>query len=125
MESLLDFLGIIFIVFGILQIILFFKLWGMTNDIRDIKDKYMREGVVQNPTKSAAENPTDGKVQVENNMLVIELKTGRQMRVGEQLEDGRYKCYVNDICVGDFDSSEFMESNKWMNEVYLYNNNPQ
>lgn len=41
METALNFVSIIIIVFGILQIILFFKLWGMTNDIREIKNKYM------------------------------------------------------------------------------------
>lgn len=41
MESTLNFVSIIVIVFGILQIILFFKLWGMTNDIKDIKNKYL------------------------------------------------------------------------------------
>lgn len=30
-------LAIIFIVFGVLQIILFFKVWGMTNDVSFIK----------------------------------------------------------------------------------------
>lgn len=30
-------LSIICIVFGILQIILFFKIWGMTNDIKKIR----------------------------------------------------------------------------------------
>ena len=32
--------NIIIITFGILQIILFFKIWGMTNDIKQIKNKY-------------------------------------------------------------------------------------
>lgn len=36
METLL---AIIFIVFGVLQIILFFKIWGMTDDIREINSK--------------------------------------------------------------------------------------
>jgi hypothetical protein len=121
MESFIDFLGIIFIVFGILQIILFFKLWGMTNDIRDIKDKYMRDVVAQNPTTNPVENPVEGKDQIENNMLVVELKTGKQMRVGEQLEDGKYKCYTGGVYVGDFEQSEFMEFNKWKNEVYVRN----
>ena len=31
------FVSIVIIVFGILQIILFFKLWGMTNDVKKIK----------------------------------------------------------------------------------------
>ena len=41
METALNFVSIIIIVFGILQIILFLKLWGMTNDIREMKNKYM------------------------------------------------------------------------------------
>lgn len=34
MDVLLSF---VLVVFGILQVILFFKLWGMTNDVADIK----------------------------------------------------------------------------------------
>lgn len=37
METTLNIVSIIIIVFGILQIILFFKIWGMTNDISEIK----------------------------------------------------------------------------------------
>ncbi len=33
----LTFMGIIMIVWGILQIILFFKIWGMTNDVQALK----------------------------------------------------------------------------------------
>ena len=36
MESIPTFISIIFIVFGILQIILFFKMWGMTNNVSRI-----------------------------------------------------------------------------------------
>lgn len=32
-------IGLIAVIFGILQLVLFFKLWGMTNDIREIKKK--------------------------------------------------------------------------------------
>lgn len=34
-----EFLSIVLIVFGVLQIILFFKMWGMTNDVDQIKNK--------------------------------------------------------------------------------------
>lgn len=37
MEGITLFVSIVIIVFGILQIILFFKLWGMTNDVKKIK----------------------------------------------------------------------------------------
>ena len=33
------FMAIVFLVFGILQIILFFKVWGMTNNVKKIKNK--------------------------------------------------------------------------------------
>lgn len=39
MEELMQFTGIVMIVFGILQIILFFKVWGMTNNIKRIWKK--------------------------------------------------------------------------------------
>ncbi len=38
MENILLVTSIIIIAFGILQIILFFKVWGMTNDVRNIKN---------------------------------------------------------------------------------------
>lgn len=39
MEGFSLFLAIVFIIFGILQIILFFKVWIMTNDINKIKER--------------------------------------------------------------------------------------
>ncbi|WP_294590896.1 hypothetical protein [uncultured Bacteroides sp.] len=41
MEGLMQFTGIVIIAFGILQIILFFKIWGMTNDVRQLKNEFM------------------------------------------------------------------------------------
>lgn len=40
---MIDFLTIILLIFGVLQIILFFKVWGMTNDIKEIRNKYLKE----------------------------------------------------------------------------------
>lgn len=39
MEGLMAFAGVVMIAFGILQIILFFKIWGMTNDVKRIWKK--------------------------------------------------------------------------------------
>lgn len=38
---MINILSIILLVFGVLQIILFFKLWGMTNDVRSLKDQFI------------------------------------------------------------------------------------
>ena len=35
------FMAIVFLVFGILQIILFFKIWGMTNNVKKLKMSFM------------------------------------------------------------------------------------
>ena len=40
---MIDFLTIILLIFGVLQIILFFKVWGMTNDIKYIRNKYLKD----------------------------------------------------------------------------------
>lgn len=34
------FFSVILIIFGVLQIILFFKIWGMTNNVKELKDLY-------------------------------------------------------------------------------------
>lgn len=39
MESMFNLVGIIIIVFGVLQIILFFKIWAMTNKVTSIDNK--------------------------------------------------------------------------------------
>ena len=47
MESYMYIVVAVGFIFGILQIILFIKLWIMTNDIRQIKNKYMEDEVVK------------------------------------------------------------------------------
>lgn len=39
MEGITLFVAIVIIAFGILQIILFFKIWGMTNDVKKIRQQ--------------------------------------------------------------------------------------
>ena len=40
---MVDFLTIILLIFGVLQIILLLKVWGMTNDIKEIRNKYLKD----------------------------------------------------------------------------------
>ena len=37
---MIEFLSLILIIFGVLQIILFFKIWGMTNDVKELKNHF-------------------------------------------------------------------------------------
>lgn len=48
-----EFLTIVLIVFGVLQIILFFKMWGMTNNVKEIKRKYFEEVEARKQEKEA------------------------------------------------------------------------
>lgn len=40
MEGITLFVSIVIIAFGILQIILFFKIWGMTDNVKELKNLY-------------------------------------------------------------------------------------
>lgn len=48
MTSISSIIGIVMLVFGILQIVLFFKLWGMTNDVRRLTDHFLKSGENEN-----------------------------------------------------------------------------
>lgn len=43
-ETTATIINIALIVMGVLQIILFFKIWGMTNDVKDLKNKFDPRG---------------------------------------------------------------------------------
>lgn len=101
------FFGLIAILFAVLQIILFFKIWGMTNDIREIKEKYLSS---TDPKKSAL--PAQSS-ELNVGELVVHIKTNKQMRIKEITEDGKYSCYTGGGTSheGDFTESEIKRFN--------------
>lgn len=117
METLLS---IIFIIFGLLQIILFFKIWGMTDDIRSIKRKYMEEDreIIQIPNPVIQSQYLDKEIATKYKFsiddLVVEIKTGKQMRIKKinidniHTQNDTYSCYINGgtVHAGDFSESE-------------------
>ena len=62
MTGIYAIIGIVMLVFGILQIVLFFKLWGMTNDVGQM------------------------------GTLVVHTATWQQMRIKEITPDHKYVC---------------------------------
>lgn len=58
MESYMYIAAVVGFIFGILQIILFIKLWIMTNDIRQIKNKYLGETNVYSQTERVEQSTT-------------------------------------------------------------------
>jgi len=104
---MIELFTVFMLLFGILQIILLFKLWGMTNDIREIRDKYLNSNIQQ-----YVEPQNKSNLKYELNELVVDLKTGRQMRIKEY-KDNKYSCYINSgaTFVGDFEESEIKKFN--------------
>jgi hypothetical protein len=83
---------VIAIVFGILQIILFFKIWVMTDDVRDIKNKYLSGNTI----KGIIESPSQSENKFNVGSLVIEKRTGKQMSIIEiNSQDDKYVCIPN------------------------------
>ena len=60
-------INIIIIVFGILQIILFFKIWGMTNDIRKIREKYF----LSSDSKKSIESTQQTELNVLTHKIIV------------------------------------------------------
>lgn len=75
MEGMLTFVGIVVIVFGVLQIILFFKVWGMTNDIKNINETI-------NPSKEKYVK-----------MIHLAILEGNEQKAAELI----YRCFINEV----------------------------
>lgn len=97
MDGILTFISIIFVVFGILQIILFFKIWGMTNDIKDIRNKYVS-------TDTLTPLYTIGSIvkHAKNDQCLIIKKF--------DTESNKYVCYSEDgLFIGSFRADELIK----------------
>lgn len=70
MEDLYMLLAIAFLAFGTLQIILFFKVWAMTSDVKKIKDEF----VVYDAIKDAKTAFLTGNANIAQMLLDNELK---------------------------------------------------
>lgn len=117
MEGMLNFVGIIIIVFGILQIILFFKVWGMTNDVdkltRYFCDKSNNErsipaAMIEKELEKEPEREYDKKLNsIKPKDRVIRISDGKEMIV-DSIENGRFFC-----------KSNFVEGYKWYSKYEI------
>lgn len=80
------FVSLVIIVFGVLQIILFFKLWGMTNDVSEMKYiiKHYQNSIYQTTKQEKQENPSNHKK--EYDIRLDSVKEGDKVEV---IFDGR------------------------------------
>lgn len=101
---------LLYLIFGILSLILFFKVWGMTNDIdkiltllkNEIKRKELKDN---NPVEGITENDTvfDATINVGD---IIRLKTNGTRYKVDDIDNETYYC--RDMVMGNlFKYKEF------------------
>lgn len=59
LDDFLSFIIIVSIIWGILNLILFFKIWGMTNDVNELK-KIISRYINNQETTAESEKSSDG-----------------------------------------------------------------
>ena len=98
---MLTFVSIVVIVFAILQIILFFKVWGMTDDVRKLVNHFCSENAVIEHS-SYQEQPTTQRDydkhldNVKKGDFVIRLSDGAKMEV-DTVSNDRFFCKANSV----------------------------
>ena len=88
MEGFMFIVYLIMVVWGILNIILFFKIWGMTNDVRELKEKIVEDNSninIQNDDviqSNKSENVNDTNSSLSNK--------GNDLKVGDKIQHESY-----------------------------------
>ena len=90
-EGFVLFLGLVYIVAGILGIILFFKVWGMTNNVARICELLEKEKNGNNVTEKCVD-AISSSFKVGDKVVI--LKSGKVSFVIEVIGD-KYKCASN------------------------------
>ncbi len=94
MDVLLSF---VLLVFGILQIILFFKIWGMTNNVCKIRE--LMENYSQNNTNNSSKEVVGECDSIEVNDFVMEIKTQKEFKVKQIIGENKFECIERYGCV--------------------------
>ena len=95
-------LSIILLVFGILQVILFFKIWGMTNDVEKIREiiqwsynkaehKEKTNNIQSLPITE--QNKEQIKTDIELYSWVKEIKSNQEFQVMEIVDKNTFICF--------------------------------
>lgn len=109
-----EILSIIIIVFGVLQIILFFKVWGMTNNVSELRKMYddRSEKLISAINRIASEMQKSNSDNVKNRS---ETKTTPQeSKVEEKADKSNKEEVKKELPVIDENSNDFKQHlHKW------------
>ena len=121
MESLQTFINIylfVSLVWGILCLILFFKIWGMTNDVKAIKEHLISSSNNSIKTTQRFEkNYSNDKEASESSYnvgdIVIEKATNNTLMIHSITDEGNYICKLpnenSTIFVGTFSKEQLIK----------------
>ena len=87
------FYKVLLIIWSILCLVLFFKIWGMTNNIKEIKQFLFSNLAKENETSKPKESVI--REGFAPNTLVLHTESGRQMKIKYRLPNGKYLCSYN------------------------------
>ena len=102
---MLEIVSIVVLVFGVLQIILFFKIWGMTNDVKKLTNffLYSQKEHIEVGEKEINCNFGDSEKEYDKNLdkitpndKVIRISDNKEMIV-DSIENGKFFCKANSI----------------------------
>jgi hypothetical protein len=132
MTGIYAIIGIVMLVFGILQIVLFFKLWGMTNDVGQIKgllsnlstQKATAAMSSHDLEQTSSEQKTEQKVVGEwpVGTLVVHTATWQQMRIKEITPDHKYVCTQGNLVRGTYAKGCLMSYEDYVTTILSENN---
>lgn len=131
MTGIYAIIGIVMLVFGILQIVLFFKLWGMTNDVGQIKgllsnlstQKATAAMSSHDLEQTSSEQKTEQKVVGRPvGTLVVHTATWQQMRIKEITPDHKYVCTQGNLVRGTYAKGCLMSYEDYVTTILSENN---
>lgn len=101
MEGIMTFTAIIMIVFGVLQIILFFKIWGMTNNVKSLKNLYSERSEKLNSNidvlVSNIKSPNPSNFERKENEEIAEVVTSKDVK-GNYVQSSKKENSANENC---------------------------
>lgn len=88
------FIYVIALIWSILSLILFFKIWGMTNDVETIKRILLNvtSKTVAANNKEASELLSDSISNLEEGDVVVNIENGQELVVVQIFPDGDVTC---------------------------------
>lgn len=98
-------------IFGVLQIILFFKIWKMTDEISELKQMYQTVNADKLQTNNIPINEPKERIKEETNPLhidavVVRISDNKKMTIRDITNEGKYSCYSGLKKEGEYSKDE-------------------